>query len=143
MMSRVKSFDKTFLCTIFRPLLSDQRLLVESKINLPIRTVEEGERMVTSSKIGENLGVLVTRTHFRSLGYGKCPKEVMDAVLDLFQARDDRICSAYKDNHDGERDFEPRRKTLYVKSDFIKGLMNSSSESLDLSEFFPGIPETK
>ena len=139
--SRIKVYDKTFICLIFRNLLDTQSDFVDMKCSLPITTEEEQLEMVITSKANkDDAGVVLTRSHFRSLGYARCPEKVMDAVLDLFQLRDERICAAYSDNYDGEQGFQPRKRSLFIKSDFMNWLMDSESPgTLSINDFVPDI----
>jgi len=122
---KIRSWNKSFLCTIFRNPLPELISVIESKFKLPIHTEEEAAAAVCET--GDDEGVVVTRNDFRSLSnVNTLTENCVNAFIDLFNRRDLRICSAYNDKYKNDENFVAQKRSRYVGPSFMKDLFNLS-----------------
>ena len=135
LVSKLINWNKSFLCTIFRNLLPEQSDFVDSKFDLPILSEADEKMLVTTSRDSPD-GIRVTRKDFTSLKTLPT-RPCFEAILDMFDFRDFRICSAYHDKYENTDGYSPRKRSKFLSFDFMESLMNAeSADHFNIQSYF-------
>ena len=137
LITKIRSWNKEFLCTIFRAPLPVHITVIESKFKLSIHTEEEACTPVCRTS-DDNAGIVITRNDFRSLSNGNIlTAKCVNAFLDLFNRRELRIVSAYRDKYERTDHFLPRKPSLYLGVSFMKDLLSMTTpDSFNVQKYF-------
>jgi hypothetical protein len=140
MVAKIQSWNKSFVCTIFRSPLPQQSMLIDSKLKLPILSEEDADLQVSSSRDSPE-GKVVTRKDFQSLV--KCfTARCFEALLDMFDYRDFRICTAYNEKYGNTEGFVPRKRSKFLTFDFMRALSNTQSiDDFDVASYFGNLDD--
>ena len=140
----LKQKDKEFLIKYLKDILPLQQWLVKSKMSQSVLTSEDDglsvvSKIVVSRSEDDSLTFEVNKQCFRQLGVHEPMKEnVIDAVVALFQLRDDRIFESHTSVNSNRHGYRPWQRSIYLRASFWEALIQGIKSLDQLREEYFG-----
>lgn len=111
-MKRIKERDEEFISVLHRTLSTSSDYLLERMLRRQFTSEEDAESVVATV-----LGITITKRQLRRLvPSNDLDLHMIQALLALFRARDDRITAAYRDVNCDRNGYTPRRGAFFTHS---------------------------